>query len=109
MNEKAKKIIIGNLIKKQREKKGLTQEKMSALVGIDPTNLSKIERGISFPSFKNFCSIIEILKIEPNYFLNFVNFEKIDNNIQNKELSECIKTLSDESQNKLIDFILSLK
>ena len=108
MNEKAKKIIIGSLIKKQREKKGLTQEKMSALVGIDPTNLSKIERGLSFPSFKNFCSIVEILKIEPNYFLNFVNFEK-ENNTQNKELIECIKTLSDESQDKLIEFILSLK
>ncbi len=94
---------------KSKERKGLTQEKMSALVGIDPTNLSKIERGLSFPSFKNFCSIVEILKIEPNYFLNFVNFEKENNTIQNKELIECIKTLSDESQNKLMEFILSLK
>ena len=105
MNDNDKKALLGNLIKKEREKAGLTQDKLSYLVGIDPTNLSKIERGISFPSFKNFCKFAEVLKIEPNYLLSFINFEKQAKNKLDKELYANIELLPDVIKIKILELI----
>lgn len=102
--DKHAKIILGRLIKKEREKQGLTQDKLSCLVSIDPTNLSKIERGISFPSFGSFCKIVEALKIEPNYLLSFISFNNSKNKL-NEELYAIIETLPDEIKEKIIDLI----
>ncbi len=109
MDENSKKTILGNLIKKERKKLKLSQDKFSELIGIDPTNLSKIERGISFPSFATFCSLIEVLKIEPNYFLGFINFEKVEKNPKDLELLENLKTLPDDAKDKINELILILK
>jgi len=108
MEDKQKKILIGRLIKTERERQKITQDKLSDLVGIDATNLSKIERGISFPSFKNFCKIIEILKIEPNYFLSFIKYEKKEINSLDKELTEIFKTFSNDTKKKIIELITTL-
>lgn len=109
MNDKVKKEIIGNLIKTEREKQDLTQYELSSLIGIDPRNLSNIELGKSFPSLSTFCKIVEVLKVEPNYFLNFIQFNKVKEDDLNVELYENIKTLSVEVKIKINELLKILK
>lgn len=108
MDENNIKLVVGALIKKARIKQGLNQEKISALVDIDPTNYSKIERGISFPKFGTFCKIVEALKIEPNYFFDFISFEKSEQNPLDLELFSIIKALPDDVKGKAKDFLAAL-
>ena len=51
-------------IKKFRLEKGLTQEKLSELIGISTDYLSEIERGKKTPSFKRMELLAKALGIE---------------------------------------------
>jgi len=51
-------------LKYYRNKKHLTQEKLSELTGISPDYLSEIERGKKTPSFKRMDLIANALDIE---------------------------------------------
>ena len=53
---------IGQRIKQQRVKKGLTQEKLAELVGIGPSHMSHLESGKTVASmdvFINLCNVLE--------------------------------------------------
>lgn len=54
---------IGNRIKAEREKAGLTQERFSELIGLGPKSVSALERGavgISLTTLKNICTVLSI-------------------------------------------------
>lgn len=55
--------VIQNNIKKYRNKRGLTQDKLSEMAGISCDYLSEIERGKKIPSFKRFIAIADALDI----------------------------------------------
>lgn len=55
--------IIQNNIKKYRNKRGLTQDKLSEMAGISCDYLSEIERGKKIPSLKRFIAIADALDI----------------------------------------------
>ena len=52
---------IGQRIKQNRVEQGLTQERLSELVGIGPSHMSHIESGSTVPSFEVFISILNAL------------------------------------------------
>lgn len=52
---------IGQRIKEKRIQKGLTQEKLSELIGVGPSHMSHIEGGSTVPSFEVFISILNAL------------------------------------------------
>ena len=52
---------IGRRIKEKRLVKGLTQEKLSELIGVGPSHMSHIESGSTVPSFEVFISILNAL------------------------------------------------
>lgn len=52
---------IGRRIKEKRMEKGLTQEKLSELIGVGPSHMSHIEGGTTVPSFEVFLSILNAL------------------------------------------------
>ena len=58
--------VIGKIIKKMRENKGLTQEVLSGLEGLDRTHYSKIERGLRSPTIETLFKIADALDIEPH-------------------------------------------
>jgi transcriptional regulator with XRE-family HTH domain len=41
---------LGSNVRRQRQRKALTQEKLAALADLDPTYISGIERGVRNPS-----------------------------------------------------------
>ena len=53
--------VIGKTIKKMRENKGLTQEVLSGLAGLDRTHYSKIERGLRSPTIETLFKIADAL------------------------------------------------
>lgn len=55
--------VIQNNIKKYRNKRGLTQDKLSEMAGISCDYLSEIERGKKIPSLKRFIAIADALDI----------------------------------------------
>lgn len=70
-------MLIGNNIKRERIKAGLTQERFSELIGIGPKSLSAIERGAVGVSICTLLRICNVLHISSNSLL-FENTKKND-------------------------------
>lgn len=60
---------LGAKIKILRKHSHFTQEFFSEQIGIEPQNLSRIERGLNYPSLTTFIKICEVLNITPNDLL----------------------------------------
>lgn len=60
---------IGQRIKKKRIEKGLTQEKLSELIGVGPSHMSHIESGSTVPSFEVFIAILNALQCSADELL----------------------------------------
>jgi len=68
--------IVGEVIQRFREKKGLSQDVLSGLAGIGRTHLSAIERGERKPTLETFYRISVALNVNPSEL-----FEAIENEI----------------------------
>lgn len=62
---------LGRRIKELRKNGGLTQEALAGLVKIDPHHLSRLERGIHFPSIDTLELIAHHLDIQLKEFFVF--------------------------------------
>lgn len=77
----------GIRLKELRIKSGLTQEKISESIGIQPENYSRIENGFSFPKPENLVKLANVLNVEIAemfQFNNLENFEEILNSLIQK-------------------------
>ena len=76
----------GKKLKRLRKSAKYTQECFSEKIGIEPQNLSRIERGLNFPSLATFIKISQELNIKPNDLLEvdyLISEEDLDNEIAN--------------------------
>ena len=62
-------IIVGRVIQRFREKKGMSQELVSGLAGIGRTHLSAIERGERKPTLETFYKIGQAMQVRPSVLL----------------------------------------
>lgn len=53
---------IGQRIRQKWIEKGLTQEKLSELIGVGPSHMSHIEGGTTIPSFEVFITLLNVLE-----------------------------------------------
>lgn len=80
---------IGQKIKEIRKVVGVTQEIFSEKIGIEPSSLSNIENGKSYPSMQTVLKIMEVYDISPD---KFFDFEYLTNEIDlEKQIIEIIK------------------
>ena len=93
-----KKKLLGKRIRELRKQKGLSQEKLSELVNVDPTTISNIENGKNYPSLSNLENILHILG---KSFVDVFDFEH-KNNTEN--LITQINKKMHENPNKIEDF-----
>jgi transcriptional regulator with XRE-family HTH domain len=63
-----KKIFVERL-KNARQKKGITQDQLSNLTGINTNVIAKYERGVIFPGIDNLQKLIIALEISADYLL----------------------------------------
>ena len=73
-------VLVGNIIQKCRKSKGMTQEVLSGLAGLDRTHYSKIERGLRSPTIDTLFKIASALDIAPHDMI--IEFEKAVNEEQ---------------------------
>lgn len=69
--------ILGENIKRERERAGYTQERFSEIIDMTPNNLSAVERGVAGVSLKTLRRICEALKVSADDLL-FGQREKSD-------------------------------
>ncbi len=70
--------LLGCRIKELRKRKGLTQETLSEIIGIEPRNLIKIENGQTFPRAQTLQLLLEFLDCNPNELFNFSHLNSIE-------------------------------
>lgn len=70
--------IVGRVIQRFRENKGLSQEVVSGLADIGRTHLSAIERGARKPTLETFFRISEALQVRPSELLKAIEEELKD-------------------------------
>lgn len=61
--------IIGSLLQEYRRKKGMSQELLSGLAGLDRTHYSKIERGLRSPTIDTLFKIAAALELPPHQII----------------------------------------
>ena len=66
--------LIGQTIQQARIKKGLSQDVVSGLAGLDRTHYSKIERGLRSPTIDTLFKIAHALDVPPHEIIQ--NIEK---------------------------------
>ncbi len=59
-------VLIGQVLRQHREEKGMSQEVLSGLAGLDRTHYSKIERGLRTPTLDTLFKIAQALDIPPH-------------------------------------------
>jgi len=62
---------IGEQIRIYRERNGLSQKELAALIGISPNRLSNWERGVNKPDINFLIKICQALNVSPSEFLSF--------------------------------------
>lgn len=68
-------VIVGRVIGRIREQKGLSQEVVSGLADIGRTHLSAIERGERKPTMETFFRIADALQIKPSELVKKIEDE----------------------------------
>ena len=67
---------MGTKIASLRRERGMTQEQLAELIGIEPNNVSKIEIGKNYPTPENLAKIALALNIEIHELFMFDNGPK---------------------------------
>ena len=68
-------VVVGRVIQRYREKKGLSQEVVSGFADIGRTHLSAIERGVRKPTLDTFFKIAEAMEILPSELMRLIEVE----------------------------------
>ena len=61
--------LIGDTIRRLREKKGLSQEVLSGLAGMNKSHLGRIERGARKANLDTVCKIAAALNLKPHQLI----------------------------------------
>ncbi|HLP98672.1 MAG TPA: helix-turn-helix transcriptional regulator [Sideroxyarcus sp.] len=69
---------LGRRIKELRKKSGMTQEQLADLVRIDPRHLSRLERGVHYPSIDTLELIAQYLHVPIKELFTFPEDETPD-------------------------------
>lgn len=85
---------IGERLRQQRKKLGLTQEKAAELLGISTTYYGEIERGNRKISVQRVLMVYEKMGLEPNYLLT-------GEQINGKEFAELFKDCPKDKKSAL--------
>ena len=98
-------IEIGKLIKEYRNLAGYTQFELAEIINIDDRQMSKIERGVHYPSVPTFLKLIKILQIDITKLSGEILPEKMS--AGRTKLLRFART-SDENKIKLANQIIDL-
>lgn len=93
-----KKKLLGRRIKELIKQRGISQEKLAELVGIEPTALSNIVTGRNYPLMSTLEKILLVLGVD---FSDVFNFEHRNDN---KDLQTEIEQILNNNPERMKDF-----
>ena len=94
---------IGKRIKQCREQLGLTQDQFAEKTGLTTNYISTIERGASFPRCEKLITVLNGLEVSADAIFCDVLTHSVD--YKASMLSEKLKTLSPEAQNRILQMV----
>ncbi len=98
-----KKQLLGKRLRELRKRKGIKQEKLAELIGVEPATISNIENGKNYPSMTNLEGILRVIE---SSFIEVFDFEhKKENETLIDEINEVMK----KNPEKIEDFYKIIK
>ncbi len=97
---------IGEKIRKERKKRGITQESLSEMADISTQHLSRIERNVRKPSLETVHRIASALGVEPEYLTGECEIIQPD---YLEELERLWEDCSDYEKNVIGEILISTK
>ena len=91
---------VGKKIQKIRKSKGITQEKLAELIGIEPPSLSYIETGKFSPSTETLQKLSAVLDVE------MWEFYYVENRTKQEMISEIIEAM--QTNDRLVKILYNL-
>jgi len=82
--------LLGQRIKEIRESKNIKQIELANMIEIEPTNLSKIEKGVHLPKDETINKITRALGTDMKNLFNFEHLQSKENLL--KEINELLRT-----------------
>ncbi len=99
--------LLGLRIKELRKRNKLTQSQLAEKIGMETTNLCKLENGCQLPKEENIEKIAKILDVEIRDLFDFGHL-KTTKDLKN-ELLEIIKNATEEETELYYKIIISIK
>lgn len=100
---KTTKELLGARIREIRKAKGLSQESLAEMIGIEPRHVSRIEVGKSYPTISRLEKISGVLGVPLRDFFDFDHLASPDDRV--KEIDATIKSLPEEYQQILFKIV----
>ena len=91
--------MLGKRIKELRKASGLTQEKLSELINLEPNHISKIEAGIHFPQPEKLESLARVFDVQIKDLFDYEH--KLPEQILKSKIANWI----DDAQTSEIEYI----
>lgn len=85
---------IGEKIRNAREDKDISQTEIAAMIPMNQSNYSKIERNLQEPNLFQLRRICQILQLDPRYLLDLEEFDFVS--LKDMKLLGQIKSIMDE-------------
>ena len=82
---------LGENIQTIRKHRGMKQQELADKIGINMQSLSKIERGVNYPTFDTLEKIMDVLGVTPNEVTELEELMEIKQLIQRQKLERMIK------------------
>lgn len=99
---------LSNRLKEERNKKGLSQQKLAEITQTHYSNIGRYERGDAKPSAEVLSKIAQALEVSPDYLINGTLQDKADNNIMDEKLLiqfKKIEKMPNHKKELLIEFL----
>lgn len=95
---------IGEVIKKNRKQKGMTQEEMATILGVTTPAVNKWKRGKTLPDVALLAPIARLLSISTDELLSYKD------NLTDEEINQYLHMVQEDLENKdFNDVFLSVK
>ena len=104
MDEIKLKKLFGKRLRKLRQRKNLTQEKLSEMVWIDPQHYCKMENGNHFPTVKNLVNIANALDIG---IQDLFSFDKSEEDETISQITSELKKMNQKELKHFLEIIIS--
>lgn len=93
---KTTKELLGARIKELRRARGISQERLAEMIEVEPSHMSRIEGGKSYPSLDRLERIAESLGMPMKAFFEFGHLEAAEERLS--DISEMVKEMGEDYQ-----------